>query len=180
MEVYPLLKSLHIIFVVTWFAGLFYFPRILIHQTEAQSREEPEKSILTAHTKRTGRLLWFGITWPSAIITFFLGLGLLAFWIDEMGAWLQVKLGVVFLLYVYHLATHIVYKKLQADIYPLTSATLRLWNEIPTVILFAVVFLVIYKTAVSFLYGIAGLLGLIVLIMVGIRIYKTIREKKGE
>lgn len=55
MDIYPLLKSLHIIFVITWFAGLFYFPRILIHQTEAQAKDEPEKSILTKHTKKTGK-----------------------------------------------------------------------------------------------------------------------------
>ncbi|MEL7005125.1 MAG: CopD family protein, partial [Bacteroidota bacterium] len=67
------LKALHIIFVVTWFAGLFYIIRIFIYQTEANEREEPARSVLLEEYKRNASRLWFGIAWPSAILTLILG-----------------------------------------------------------------------------------------------------------
>ncbi len=178
MEYYPLIKSLHIIFVVTWFAGLFYMPRILIHQTEAAEKPEPDRSILIDHTKRTSRLLWKGITWPSAIMTLFLGGSLFYLWLDNLDTWLWVKLGFVAVLYMYQFATGSIFKKLQNDEYSMSSSALRMWNEIPTVILFAVVFLVIYKTTISMVYGLGGLFILIAAIMLGVKFYKRLRASK--
>lgn len=178
MELYPLLKSLHIIFIVTWFAGLFYISRIFIHQTEANGKPEPDRSVLIAHTKRTGRLLWRGITWPSAIITLILGPSMIPYWLDPMPVWLHVKLAFVVGLYIYHYMTHRFFLKLQNDEYPMSSTGLRMWNEIPTVFLFAVVFLVVFKNTISFLYGILGLIVLILAILGGIKVYKGMRKKR--
>mgnify|MGYP003414275209 FL=1 len=74
---YPYLKSLHIIFVVTWFAGMFYMPRLFIYNTEAEAKNEIEKNILHTQFRVMMKRLWYGITWPSAIITLALGLSLL-------------------------------------------------------------------------------------------------------
>lgn len=178
ITVYPLLKSLHIIFIVTWFAGLFYISRILIYQTEANHQKEPDKSILISHTKKTARRLWYGITWPSAIISLFLGAGLFVYWMDGIALWLWLKLVFVAFLYAYHFATHKIFLKLQRDTYPMSSTGLRIWNEVPTVILFAVVFLVIFKNAISIAYGLGGLLILIGAILLGIHGYKRFRKER--
>ena len=66
---YLYLKSLHIVFVVTWFAGLFYIVRLFIYHTEANDKPEPDRSILFKQFVHMERLLWYVITWPSAILT---------------------------------------------------------------------------------------------------------------
>ncbi|MES1219567.1 MAG: CopD family protein, partial [Bacteroidota bacterium] len=71
---YLYLKALHIIFIVTWFAGLFYMPRLLIYNTEAGSKPEEAKKILREQFGKMMKPLWFGITWPSAILTLVFGL----------------------------------------------------------------------------------------------------------
>src|ERR1035441_1745460 len=67
------LKATHIVFVVTWFAGLFYIPRLFIYHTEAQEKPEPEKTILSNQFKIMTKRLWYGITWPSMVLTYILG-----------------------------------------------------------------------------------------------------------
>ena len=62
------LKALHLIFMVTWFAGLFYIVRLFIYHVEADKKEDPEKTILTHQFKLMEKRLWYGITWPSAIL----------------------------------------------------------------------------------------------------------------
>ena len=62
------LKALHLIFMVTWFAGLFYIVRLFIYHVEADKKEDPEKTILTNQFKLMEKRLWYGITWPSAIL----------------------------------------------------------------------------------------------------------------
>src|SRR5215204_1673016 len=97
------LKAVHIIFIVTWFAGLFYMPRIFIYIVEAHNKPEPEKSILLKQLKMMASRLWFAITWPSGIITLCIGTSLIL----NQPEWLQqgfmhIKLTLVFLLYLYH------------------------------------------------------------------------------
>lgn len=181
METYNYLKSLHLIFVVTWFAGLFYIVRLFVYQIEAASRSSPEKEILQKQYKIMTYRLWYIITWPSAILASFFAFWMLFFtgpgniWIKM--PWMHVKLGFVFLLYLYHLKCHQIYKQLQRDQVKHTSNFMRLWNEGATIILFAVVFLVVLKNAVNWIYGVAGILLFSVLIMLGFRFYKKIREK---
>jgi len=74
---YNYIKSLHLIFVITWFAGLFYIPRIFIYHIEAQKKSEIEKEILSSQLKLMAKRLWYIITWPSAILATFFGLILL-------------------------------------------------------------------------------------------------------
>src|SRR5688572_27720293 len=97
------LKAIHIIFVVTWFAGLFYMPRLFVYIVESHQKPEPEKSILFKQLNIMASRLWFGITWPSAIATLCIGTAL----IINQPEWLQhgfmhIKLTLVFLLYGYH------------------------------------------------------------------------------
>lgn len=96
-------KALHIIFVVTWFAGLFYIVRLFIYQTEALQKPELERSILKPQLDLMASRLWYIITWPSAVLTLIFGTWVLSYrWgYMELG-FMHAKLGFVALLYIYH------------------------------------------------------------------------------
>lgn len=178
MEYYNYIKALHLIFVVTWFAGLFYIPRLFVYQIEAFHKPSPDKEILGEQLKLMAKRLWFIITWPSAILATIFAIWLLVlqpFWLKQ--PWMHVKLTFVVLLYVYHYMTHIYYKQLQNDEVKKTSNFMRLWNEGATFILFAVVFLVILKSAINWVFGVVGIIVLGILLMLGFKMYKRIREK---
>ena len=178
MEYYNYIKSLHLIFVITWFAGLFYIPRLFVYQIEAFHKPSPDKEILGDQLKLMAKRLWNIITWPSAILATVFAVWLLVLqpsWLHQ--PWMHVKLAFVVLLIVYHLRTHQFYKQLQRDDVRKTSNFMRLWNEGATFILFAVVFLVILKNAFNWIFGVIGILVLGVLIMLGFKIYKNIRSK---
>ena len=88
---------LHIIFMVTWFAGLFYMVRLFIYHTEAEKKPEPERTILQNQYKIMENRLWYVITWPSAILTYVLGFTLLYnLYGWNVPAWLLIKLAFVF------------------------------------------------------------------------------------
>lgn len=177
MDYYNYIKSLHLIFVITWFSGLFYVPRIFIYHIEATKKTATEKEILTAQLKLMAKRLWYIITWPSAILSIIFGSWLLVlapYWLEQ--PWMHAKLGFVFLLVVYQLKTHFIFKELQADKIKYSSNFMRVWNEGATLILFAVVFLVLLKSTLNMAYGLLGLFGLAALLMLGIKLYKRIRS----
>jgi protoporphyrinogen IX oxidase len=172
------IKALHIIFVVTWFAGLFYMPRLLIYYAEAQEKPEPERSILQSQLKIMQRRLWYGITWPSAILTLMLG-GSTWYLFGGLPGWLQWKLLFVLGLYGYHFYCHRLFRQQQQDRITWSPTRLRIWNEVATIFLFAIVFLVVLKNTLSMAYGLIGLAVLIVGLLVAIRLYKRLREKSN-
>ena len=181
---YQYLKALHIIFVVTWFAGMFYMPRLFIYNTEANGRDEAVKNALHQQFNIMMKRLWFGITWPSAILTLVLGVSVMfkggwnTILFTEQARWLLVKLGFVLLLYMYHFSLHRIYKQQVQGIFKYSSQQLRVWNEIATIFLVAIVMLATVKESISFIWGIAGLVCFIVLLMSAVKIYKAIRNKK--
>jgi protoporphyrinogen IX oxidase len=181
---YNYLKALHIIFVVTWFAGMFYMPRFFIYATEAAEKGEVEKNILRTQFKLMMKRLWLIITWPSAILTLIFGplVMLNGNWdkalLTEGGRWLLIKLILVVLLYIYHFTLHRIYKEEMNDVYRYTSQQLRMWNEVSTVLLVAIVMLAVVKQSMSMVWGLIGLVAFIVLLMSAVKIYKIIRNKK--
>lgn len=181
MEFYNYIKALHLIFVITWFAGLFYIPRLFIYQIEAYEKNEPDKSILIRQFKLMTKRLWFIITWPSAILASIFAFTLLALipeWIEQ--AWMHVKLGFVVLLYAYHIKCHLIFKQLQNDVVKWTSNQMRIFNEGSTLILFSVIFLVIVRDAINWIYGVIGIFVLAIMLMLGIKLYKRIRAKNPD
>lgn len=171
------LKAVHIIFIVTWFAGLFYMPRLLIYMREAFDKTEPEKSILLKNFTLMASRLWFGITWPSAIITLIMGTSMLI----NQPHWLQLsfmhlKLTLVFLLYLYHYSLQIIFNQLKKGNTQYSSNQLRFWNEVATLFLISIVFLIVLKSALSMVWGLAGLIVITLLIVAGMRIYKKYRS----
>ena len=183
---YLYIKALHIIFVVTWFAGLFYMPRLFIYSVEANEKDGLVKEALLAQLGLMMRRLWYGITWPSAIITLIFGTWTLikGDWykiiFDPGGRWLLLKLIFVVLLYGYHLSLHKIFRQQQQHMFRYSSQQLRVWNEVATIFLFAIVMLVVVKQGMSMVWGIAGLIAFIIVLMSAIRIYKIIRKRSNE
>ena len=174
---YLYLKALHIIFVITWFAGLFYIVRLFIYHTEALKKPEPDRSILSEQLALMSRKLWYIITWPSAIITVILGTSLLI----SQPSWLKmpfmhIKLGFVFLLIFYHLGCHGIFRQLQKEKTKYTSMQLRIFNEAATLILFAIVFLIVLKNELSWIWGTMGLISFAIVLMIAIKLYKRFRS----
>lgn len=169
-------KALHIIFIVTWFAGLFYMPRLLIYFVEAAEKPEPGKSILQAQLALMQRRLWYGITWPSAVLTLIFG-GSTWYLYGGLPAWLQYKLAFVLLLYLYHGWCHAIFRQQQRGDLRYSSLQLRVFNEVATVFLIAIVFLVVLKNALSMLWGLLGLFLFILLLLLAIRVYRRLRER---
>lgn len=172
------IKSLHIIFVVTWFAGLFYIVRLFIYHTEAEDKPEPERSILKNQFSIMEKRLWYGITWPSLFGTYIFG-----FWmLYEIPAylhsnWLLLKLSFVFGLTLYHLQCGVIYKRIQNNVFKYSSIKLRIWNEVATLFLVAIVFIVVVKDALSWIWGLIGLIIFSALLMLAIQIYRKKRKQ---
>jgi putative membrane protein len=172
--------SLHIIFIVTWFAGLFYVVRLFIYNREAQDMEEPQRTILQKQYNLMIKRLWLIITWPSAILTLIFGPWMFILYVDggKVPAWLGVKLGFVAALYFYHFSLHRIYREQQRGVFRHTSLQLRRWNEVATLLLFAIVFLAVLKSTLNMVKGLIALLVLAVVLMIAIRIYKKVRERR--
>jgi len=174
------LKALHIIFVVTWFAGLFYIVRLFVYHAEAAEKPEPDRSILTSHFLKAEKRLWYGITWPSMIGTIVFG-----FWMsyDLFGfvypGWLMLKLAVVFGLVLYHLQCGIMFRHFQKNEIKYSSIKLRLWNELATLFLAAIVFIVVMKDNGSWWWGLIGLVIFGGLLFLAVYIYKKRRTRKS-
>jgi len=176
---YYYIKAIHIIFVVSWFAGLFYIVRLFIYHTEAQERPEAERKVLSAQFEVMERKLWNIITTPAMILTIAAGITMLFIipgWLNE--AWLQVKLCFVVGLLVYHFKCQQIIKQMKQGVFKWTSMQLRIWNELATIFLFAIVFLAVLKNAISWIYGLLGLVAFAVIIMSAVKIYKYYRLKK--
>ena len=179
---YFYIKALHVIFIVTWFSGMFYIVRLFIYQTEAHLKQEPEKTILTNQFSIMIRRLWLGITWPSAILTLILGpwMWYLYNGFHHPDNWLSIKLCFVIALYAYHLSIHSIYKQLCKGEYRYSSMHLRIWNEVATILLVAIVMLAVVKQGISLLWGLGGLFLIVLLLMSAIKIYKIIRLKSDK
>lgn len=131
-------KSLHVVFMVTWFAGLFYLPRLFVYHSTAQDEVSIERF------KIMERKLFYGIMTPGAILTLAFGLWL---WLGYgiSGGWMHAKLALVALLIAYHLYCGKLVRDFKHDRNRRGHVYYRWFNELPVVILFAVVILVIVK-----------------------------------
>ncbi len=179
MNSYDYIKALHVIFMVTWFAALFYMPRLLIYHVEASLKQEPDKSILSEQFKIMQRRLWNAIAWPSMAMTWGFGLWMLLLNLQLLSQpWFILKLVFVFLLSLYHLQTNNIFQQHQKNELKWSSFKLRLWNEVATVFLFAIIFLVVPKQNAGWVWAMLGLVLFIITIFSAVAIYKANREKK--
>ncbi|WP_207429726.1 CopD family protein [Pedobacter sp. SYSU D00535] len=172
-------KSVHIIFVVSWMAGLFYIVRLFIYHIEANERPAAEREILQRQFVVMQRKLWNIITTPAMILTILAGAYMVYLNPNLLQAdWMLVKLAFVAGLLAYHFKCQQIINQLKNGIYNWTSTGLRIWNEVATIFLVAIVFTVVLKSAIDWLYGLLGLLAFIVIIMSAVKIYKYYRLKQ--
>ncbi len=175
---YLYLKSLHLIFVVSWMAGLFYIVRLFIYHTEANERPEAERHILQRQFELMESKLWNIITTPAMLLAVLAGLGMIYLnpALLEMD-WMLVKLGFVLGLLVYHFLCQRLMNQLKRGVFSFSSTQLRIWNELATIFLVAIVFTVVLKSAIDWIYGLIGLILFSILIMSAVKIYKYYRQR---
>ena len=153
-------------------------PRLFVYFAEAENKSETEKTILQNQFKIMQRRLWYGITIPSSIAVLIFGGSLLQNFMPITDhPWLMLKLLFVAGLYVYFFFLHKIFKQQQNNIIAFSPMALRVINEISTIFLFAIVFLVILKNIMNMVWGIIALIGFIFILMIGIKVYKNIRER---
>lgn len=136
-----LIKSFHIIALVAWFAGLFYLPRLFVYHADSFD-------LLSVNRfKIMERRLYYGITWPAALLTTVLGLGLLSYnpHYYLTAAWMHAKLALVVLLWIYHLSCGHFLRLFAEDQNKKSAKYYRIFNELPTLLLVAIVILVVLK-----------------------------------
>ena len=176
---YNYVKALHIIFIVTWFSGLFYMVRLFVYNAEAAEKPEPERTVLQDQFRIMMRRLWMGITWPSAILTLIFGPWMMIM-LGSVPTWLAIKLGFVIGLYAYHFSLQAIFSQQMRGDFRWSSQRLRIYNEVATIFLVAIVMLVVVKQNMSWAWGLLGLFLFVILLMSAIRIYKIVRTRKGK
>jgi putative membrane protein len=174
---FAVIKSLHIIFMVSWFAGLFYIVRLFIYHTEAQQREDAARQVLTEQFIIMEKKLWWIITTPAMVLTLLFGVWMLL----EVPAylqmpWMHIKLTFVVLLLVYHFISQKILFDLKNNKFNWSSTGLRIWNEGATLVLVAVVFLVVMQDSLNWIKGTIGFFAVAIGLMIGIKMYKRLRK----
>lgn len=172
------IKALHIIFVVSWFAGLFYMVRLFVYHTEAQGMEQVKKQILSDQFQIMERKLWWVITTPAMALTLLFGIWMIALdsqYYLSLG-WMHVKLVFVLLLVIYHFYTQRIMYQMHHGDYKFSSTQLRLWNELATFFLVSIVFIVVLKSNLNWIYATIGFFCFGFLLMLTVRIINRIRS----
>lgn len=175
MQFYPWALALHLVSVVTWFAGLFYLGRLFIYHAEALQKPEPDRSVLLPQYSLMESRLWRAITVPAMVATLLSGSWLLYITEAWRLPWFHVKLVFLVLLFAYHDRSG----KIRKDFRVGKSGTirsLRFWNESATVLLFAIVFTAIFKRPIGAVYG---LLAVVALTAVGMSFFLWSRRKRS-
>jgi len=164
--------------MVCWFAGLFYVVRLFIYHKEAEKKEKSVKEILQPQYTLMSKRLLSIITWPSAFLTTFFGVSML---IDNptllQQNWMYIKLTFILLLWLYTFSCKIILNQIQIGQIRTTEIKLRIWNEVATLIMFAIIFMAVLKNSISWIYATFSLVGLAVLLMISIKLYKRYKTK---
>ena len=134
-----LVKSLHLIFMVTWFAGLFYLPRLFVYHAQASDRISIERF------KVMERKLFWGIATPGGVLALVFGLWLWLGWFQGAGGWLHAKLVLVGVLVAYHVWCGMLMLDLRNERNARSHVWFRWFNEFPVLVLVAIVLLVVFK-----------------------------------
>ena len=175
---YLYFKSLHLIFMVCWFAGLFYVVRLFIYHKEADIKESSVKEILQVQYILMSKRLISIIIWPSAVLTTIFGVSML---IENptylKQNWMHVKLTFIILLWLYTYSCQIIHNQMKSGKITNSEIKLRIWNEVATVLMFAIIFIAVLKNSISWIYATFSLVGLAILLMISINLYKKYKAK---
>ncbi len=171
-------KAIHIIFVISWFAGLFYLPRLLVYHREAHDKPEPDSRILKEALLKYQKLLYNAIMMPAMLLALLSGSYMIYLNPDLLSQnWMVLKLFFVLGVIIYHFLCKKIMNEFSKSKFRFSSIQLRLWNEVATILLFAIVFLVVLKNTIDWVWAIAGLTIFAAIIMTAVKIVKAKREK---
>lgn len=171
-------KALHLIFLVSWFAGLFYMVRLFVYHSESDRNHGSNSKVFKTQYLLMQKRLWKIISWPAMILTFifgFLMLYLQPFYLNL--PYMHLKLGFVFLLFLYHLSCHYIYLRQKNDISNFSSFQLRVWNEVATLFLVIIIFIIVLKNELDGLYGTIGFILFGIILFLAVKWYKKVRNK---
>lgn len=168
-----ILKALHIVSVIIWMGVLLYMPRLFIYQTEANSKTEPDRSVLIKQYKTMAKNLWIKIGWPAMILTIVFGAGIMHPYFSTI--WFWVKMGFVAALIGYHHVIHFTNKSLQNDKYTKTLAQLKTLGQGGIVFLLSIVFIAVLKDSINILLMIGGTAVIVLLVFI---VGKALLKKK--
>ncbi len=175
---YLVLKTIHLIAIVCWFAGLFYLGRLFIYHKEAEKKPENSQKILQEQYKLMANRLMNIITWPSTIIASFFGFYMLFKNTALLGlSWMKVKLLFVSILIIYTILSQTILNQLNKGTIKLNDLQLRLWNEGATLLLISIISLAVLKTSISWLKAIFVFLLIGITLMFLINLYKRLLNK---
>jgi putative membrane protein len=171
------LRALHLIGIVCWFAGLFYMVRLFIYHVEAFDEADPKRGILTAQFALMARRLWYAITVPAMFLTATTGTWLMFGYHDLMHEpWLHVKLVFLALLFGYQYDCGRIRKRLASGDRPYTSRQLRIYNEVATFLLVGIVFVAVSRNVGMAFKALGGCALLFAILVVFLR--KRLQGKK--
>ncbi len=173
-DAYSWAKSLHLVSVISWFAGMFYLARLFIYHAEALQRPESERAVLAPQYALMEKRLWRAIVTPAMIGTVAFGLWLMVLLHAWTQPWFHVKLALVAVLLAYHGFCGRLRREFAQGRCRWSIPALRLWNEAATVLLFAIVFTAVFKRPLGAIYGLAAVL---VLAMVGLAVFRATRRR---
>lgn len=159
-----ILKTLHVIAVVVWMGVLLYMPWLFIYQTQANSKTEPDRSILINQYKLMAKRLWVRVGWPAMGLTILFGLGIMHPYFSSI--WFWVKMAFLVALIAYHHMIHFANKNLQKDIYKKSVEQIKSMNQVGIVLLVSIVALAVLKDTINDLLIMAGIGILIVLVFI--------------
>jgi putative membrane protein len=159
-----ILKTLHVIAIVVWTGVLLYMPRLLIYQTEANSKTEPERSILINQYKLMSKRLWTKVGWPAMGLTVLFGLGIMHPYFSSI--WFWVKMGFVVALIAYHHMIHFANKNLQKDNYKKSIDQIKSMSQVGMVLIASIITLAVLKDTLNDILLIAGIGILVVLVFI--------------
>lgn len=178
---FALAKAIHVIGFISWFSGLFAIVRLYVYHAEAGERPEEEAKILRGQIELMQARMWKIITMPAMIVTLVAGFSTIhfAYGFAKMPGWLHLKLGLLLGLVIYHHVCGRIRKQQAAGTSTWTGGQLRMFNEGATMFMAAIVFLAVFKTSMSAVWGTVGMMGLGIALMLGIRLYRRILAKRS-
>ena len=180
-QAYLWFKSLHIVGVVVWFAGLFYLVRLFIYHREADDLAEPTRQAFLAQYALMERRLANIITTPGMVVAVAMAIGLLSVepgWLKE--GWMHAKLAVVGVLLAYHAFCYRLMGQLQDGSCRWSAKQLRALNELPTLLLVAAVLLVVFKNQFPTTRATWFLAALVVAMAASIQFYARWRRLRAQ
>lgn len=175
MNLYVWIRALHIVSVVSLFAGLFYQVRLFIYHVEALGKPEPDRTVLPQQYVLMERRLWNAIINPAMVATAFSGLWLMIMLNALSQSWFQVKIFFLVLLFIYYVICGRIRRQLAAGWCKWSVRALRFWNETATVLLFAIVFTAVFKRTQGATYG---LIAVAILSVVGTTVFLMTQRKQ--